>query len=155
MSWLFSQALVVEYSDRISWDGIQSAQLSVMPTQHKFWRNDKTMEFSRLSQFGLTCAVLTEGLGEELLTLYLADFHAKTLAQQEKAQVSTVLDQVCGPKWLELLVKYDLDLCSWRTHQCLFLMRSALRSDEALLHEKQLLVLVYRSVEPQVTHAVP
>lgn len=120
MSWLFSQALVVEYSDRISWDGIQSAQLSVMPTQHKFWRNDKTMEFSRLSQFGLTCAVLTEGLGEELLTLYLADFHAKTLAQQEKAQVSTVLDQVCGPKWLELLVKYDLDLCSWRTHQCLF-----------------------------------
>ena len=120
MSWLFSQALVVEYSDRISWDGEQCAQLNVKPTQHKFWRNDKMMEFSRLSQFGLTCSLLTENHGEELLTLYLADFHAKTLAQQEKVQVSTVLDQACGPKWLELLVKYDLDSCSWKTHQCLF-----------------------------------
>ena len=86
MSWLFSRALVEEYSDRISWDGIQSAQLNVMPTQHKFWRNDKMTDVSRLSQFGLTCAVLTEGLGEELLTLYLADFHAKTSALQVKAQ---------------------------------------------------------------------
>lgn len=120
MSWLFSQALVAEYSDRISWDGEQCAQLNVKLTQHKFWRNDKMMEFSRLSQFGLTCSLLTEDHGEELLTLYLEDFHARTLAQQEKAQVSTVLDQACGPKWLELLVKYDLDSCSWRTHQCLF-----------------------------------
>jgi hypothetical protein len=120
MSWLFSQALVAEYSDRISWDGEQCAQLNVKPTQHKFWRNDKMMEFSRLSQFGLTCSLLTENHGEELLTLYLADFHARTLAQQEKAQVSTVLDQACGPKWLELLVKYDLDSSSWKTHQCLF-----------------------------------
>ncbi len=120
MSWLFSQALVAEYSDRISWDGEQCAQLNVKPTQHKFWRNDKMMEFSRLSQFGLTCSLLTEDHGEELLTLYLADFHARTLVQQEKAQVSTVLDQACGPKWLELLVKYDLDSCSWKTHQCLF-----------------------------------
>ena len=120
MSWLFSQALVAEYSDRISWDGEQCAQLNVKPTPHKFWRNDKMMEFSRLSQFGLTCSLLTENHGEELLTLYLADFHARTLARQEKAQVLTVLDQACGPKWLELLVKYDLDSCSWRTHQCLF-----------------------------------
>lgn len=120
MSWLFSQALVAGYSDRISWDGEQCAQLNVKPTPHKFWRNDKMMEFSRLSQFGLTCSLLTENHGEELLMLYLADFHARTLAQQEKAQVSTVLDQACGLKWLELLVKYDLDSCSWRTHQCLF-----------------------------------
>ena len=25
-----------------------------------------------------------------------------------------------GQKWHELLVKYDLDTCSWKTHQCLF-----------------------------------
>src|SRR5687768_17477186 len=56
MSWLFSQALVEEYSAASCSDGEQSAQLNVMPTQHKFWRNDKTMEFSRLSQFGLTCS---------------------------------------------------------------------------------------------------
>lgn len=120
MSWLFSQALVAEYSDRISWDGTQSAQLNVMPTQHKFWRNDKTMEFSKLSQFGLTLQLLTENHGKELLTLYLADFHAKTLAQLEVARELVVLDQVYGQKWHELSVKYDLDTCLWKTHQCLF-----------------------------------
>ena len=42
------------------------------------------------------------------------------LARQENAQVSTVLDQACGPKWLELLVKFDLEKCGWKTHHCLF-----------------------------------
>ena len=120
MSWLFSQALVEEYSDRISWDGEQCAQLNVMHTPHKFWRNDKMMEFSRLSQFGLTYSLLTENHGEELLTLYLADFHARTLAQLGKEQELTVLDLDFGRRWHELLVKYDLDSCSWKTHQCLF-----------------------------------
>lgn len=120
MSWLFSQALVVEYSHHISWGCEQSAQLSVMPTQHKFWRNDKMMDFSRLSQFGLTCAVLTEDLGKELLTSYLEDFHARTLVQPAMVQESTETGQVCGQKWHELLVKYDLITCSWKTHQCLF-----------------------------------
>lgn len=120
MSWLFSQALVAEYSDRISWGGTQSAQLNVMPTQHKFWRNDKTMEFSRLSQFGLTLQLLTENHGKELLMLYLADFHAKTSVQPEKELELMVLDQGYGQKWHELSVKYDLNTCSWKTHQCLF-----------------------------------
>ena len=120
MSWLFSQALVAEYSDRISWDCEQSAQLNVMPTQHKFWRNDKMMEFSRLSQFGLTLQLLTEEHGQELLTLYLADFHAKTSVVREKVQGSMESVQVSGQKWHELLVKFDLDSCSWKTHQCLF-----------------------------------
>lgn len=120
MSWLFSQALVAEYSDRISWGGTQSAQLNVMPTQHKFWRNDKTMEFSRLSQFGLTLQLLTENHGGELLTLYLADFHAKTSVPQVKAQGSMESALCFGQKWHELSVKYDLNTCSWKTHQCLF-----------------------------------
>lgn len=120
MSWLFSQALVAEYSPRTSWGGEPSAQLNVMPTLHKFWRNDKTMEFCDLSRFGLTLQVLTASRGTELLTLYQADFHAKTLAPQAKAQVLTENVQDCGQKWLELSVKYDLDTCSWKTHQCLF-----------------------------------
>lgn len=120
MSWLFSQALVAEYSDRISWDGAQFAQLNVMPTQHKFWRNDKTMEFSRLSQFGLTLQLLTENHGEELLMLYLADFHARTSVPQVKAQGSMGSVLGFGQKWHELSVKYDRNTCSWKTHQCLF-----------------------------------
>lgn len=120
MSWLFSQALVAAHSDQISWVGIQSAQLNVMPTQHKFWRNDKMMEFSSLSRFGLTLQLLTEDLGEELLTLYLADFHAKTSARQVKASGSMESVQAYGQKWHELSVKYDQHSCSWKTHQCLW-----------------------------------
>ena len=50
--------------------------------------------------------------------LYLADFHAKTLAPQEKAQELTGSDQECGEKWLASFVKYDPDSSLWRTHQC-------------------------------------
>lgn len=120
MSWLFSQALVAEYSHHTSLDGEQYAQLNVMPTQHKFWRNDKMMEFSQLSQFGLTLQLLTENHGKELLTSYLEAFHVRTLVQQEKEQESTENVQGYGQKWHELLVKFDLDSCSWRTHHCLF-----------------------------------
>ncbi|RPE30826.1 hypothetical protein EC846_1527 [Acinetobacter sp. BIGb0102] len=120
MSWLFSQALVAEYSDRISWDVQQCAQLNVMPTPHKFWRNDKMMEFSRLSQFGLTLNLLTEDHGGELLMLYLADFHVRTSHLQEKAQGSMGNVQDFGQKWHELSVKFDLEKSGWKTHQCLF-----------------------------------
>lgn len=120
MSWLFSQALVAEYSDRISWDVQQCAQLNVMPTPHKFWRNDKMMEFSRLSQFGLTLNLLTEDHGAELLMLYLADFHVRTSHLQEKAQGSMGNVQDFGQKWHELSVKFDLEKSGWKTHQCLF-----------------------------------
>lgn len=74
MSWLFSQALVAEYSAATSLDGAPSAPLSVMPTPHRFWRNDKTMEPSQLSLFGLTCAVLTEDHGEALLMWFRGGF---------------------------------------------------------------------------------
>jgi hypothetical protein len=118
MSWLFSQALVEEYSAENFWDGEPFAQLNVMPTQAKFWRNDKTMEFSNLSRFGLTLQLLTESHGEALLTWYLADFHAKTSAQQEKAQALKANEAECGKKWHGLLAKYDPHTHSWKTAQC-------------------------------------
>ncbi|MDW5416804.1 hypothetical protein R6242_09530 [Iodobacter sp. CM08] len=120
MSWLFSQALVAEYSGVNCSDGALSAPLSVMPTPHKFWRNDKMMAASRLSQFGLTCVVLTDDRGKELLTSYLADSRAKIYPQRdlELELMGNGLDS--GEKWHELSVKYDLASSSWRTHQCLF-----------------------------------
>jgi hypothetical protein len=118
MSWLFSQVLVEEYSEANCLDGKPSVQLSVMPTPAKFWRNDKTMEFSNLSQFGLTSKLLTEQDGEELLTSYLEAFRAKTLAQQEKAQESKVSEAECGKKWHGLLAKLDLNTLLWKTAQC-------------------------------------
>ena len=68
MSWLFSQALVAAYSAATSWDGASSAPLSVMPTLHRFSRNDRMIEPSHLSRFGLMCAVLTANRGAALLT---------------------------------------------------------------------------------------
>lgn len=120
MSWLFSQALAEEFSVGTSLVGEQFAQLSVMPTPHKFSRNDKMMEFSDLSRFGLTCAVLTESLGKELLMSYLAGFHARTFQEPGKAQVSMGTDPDFGDKWQESSVRYDLDSSSWKTHLCLW-----------------------------------
>ena len=119
MSWLFSQALAEEYSEGTSLAGEQYAQLNVMPTPHKFSRNDKTMEFSDLSRFGLTCAVLTESHGEELLTSFLAGFHARTLARPVAAQESMVTNQAYGKKWQESSMRYDLNTSSWKTHRSL------------------------------------
>jgi site-specific DNA-cytosine methylase len=78
VSWLFSQALVEEYSAGTSLAGEPSSQLNVMPTQHKFWRNDKMMDSFDLSRFGLTLQLLTDAHGAELLTSFLAGFPAKT-----------------------------------------------------------------------------
>lgn len=114
MSWLFSQALAEEYSADTSLAGEQFAQLNVMPTPHKFSRNDRMMEFSSLSRFGLTCAVLTENHGEELLTSFLAGFRARTsvLTAMEPASMENAPDY--GLKWRESSVRYDLNSSAWK-----------------------------------------
>ena len=84
MSWLFSQALVEEYLGDTFLDGEQSALSSGKPIQQAYCAPDKMTGFSRLSRFGMMYKPLTENLGEELLMSYLAGFHARTLAQQER-----------------------------------------------------------------------
>jgi hypothetical protein len=118
MSWLFSQALVEEYSAGTSLAGEPFAQLSVTPTQHKFWRNDKTMEPSDLSRFGLTLRLLTAGHGVELLMSYLGAFPARTSASQGPARDSTASAADCGWKWPASFAKYDRGMHSWKTRQC-------------------------------------
>ena len=118
MSWLFSRALVEEYSAENCSDGAPSAPLSVMPTPHKFWHSGKTMDALSLSRFGLTCAVLTEDLGRELLTWFLGASRARTSAAPGKAQDSTARDRGFGAKWPGSLARFDRDSFSWRTPQC-------------------------------------
>ena len=117
MSWLFSQALVAEYSQATAWAGAPCAQLNVMPTQHKFWRNDKTVEPCDLSRFGLTCAALTEDRGADLLTWFREASRARTSASQAKAQASTEPAAECGPTWRGSLARFDRASSSWRTAQ--------------------------------------
>jgi hypothetical protein len=75
--------------------------------------------FSRLSRFGMTFAPLTEIRGEELLTLYLEGFRARTSVQQEREPELTESEAECGERWRGWLAKYDPGSCSWKTAQCL------------------------------------
>ena len=118
MSWLFSQALVEEYLGENCLDGEQSVQSNGNPTQLAYCAPDKMTAFSRLSRFGMTFKPLTENRGKELLTLYLAGFHAKTSQSQEMVTDLMESDQECGGKWHGLLAKFDQDTHLWRTVQC-------------------------------------
>ena len=118
MSWLYSQVLVEVFLGANSSDGEQSVQSNGNPTQQAYCAPDKMTDFSRLSRFGMTFKPLTESRGEELLTLYLAGFHAKTLVQQEKVTDLTEREAPCGSRWRGWLAKYDHSTCSWKTAQC-------------------------------------
>lgn len=108
---------VEEYSEESSLDGKPCAQWNVMPTQQGFWRNDKMMAFSRLSQFGVTLQLLTASRGEELLTSFLAAFPVKTSALQEAEKASAESEADCGKNLNGLLAKYDPDTHSLKTAQ--------------------------------------
>ena len=120
MSWLFSQALVEEFSEDISLDGEPCALWNGTPTQPPSWCNDRTMAACRVSRSGTTFKPLTDNHGEAVLMSYLEAFPARTSAPPEKAQESTERNPVCGDTWQELLVKYDPNSSSWRTHRCLW-----------------------------------
>ena len=61
--------------------------------------------------------VLEESRGEELLTLYREVFLVKTSASRVSKPVLKVKGVDSGQKWSELLAKYDLDMCLWKTSQ--------------------------------------
>ena len=121
MSWLFSRALVEEFSAATSSDGARSALSSGNPTPLAFLPNDKTTDFSRLSRFGMTFAPLTDSLGADVLTWFLAGFPARTSALQAREPAWTESDPASGEKWRGWLAKYDPDSSSWRTPQRSFI----------------------------------
>jgi hypothetical protein len=118
MSWLFSRALVVEYLGENFSDGEQSAPLNGNPTPQAYCAPDKMTAFSRLSRFGMTFKPLTASRGEELLTLYLAGFPARTSQLRGGGGDSMEKEAECGEKWRGSFTKYDPDTSLWRTHQC-------------------------------------
>lgn len=117
MSFIYSQALEAAFSEANCSDIDASAQLNESHTHKPSFWHDKTMEPSRLSRFGMTCAPLTESRGEELLTWFVADSHAKTSASQEAVPDWTAKGQGYGQKWLGLLGKYDPSTHSLKTAQ--------------------------------------
>ena len=117
MSWLFSRVLVEEFLEEHSSDGELCVPLKSMPTVQAFLHSAKTTKFSRLSRFGMTCALLTADLGEDLLTWFLEGFLVKTSARRGRAQESTESEAAFGVKWPASLARYDPVTRSWRTRQ--------------------------------------
>jgi hypothetical protein len=120
MSWHFLPELAAEYSEVICLDGDVYVQSNTTSTQGMCRSPDNETASCQSSQSGTMCEHSTQGHGEAWLTLYLADFRAKTSHPQERAQESKEHVQDSGKKWLGLSVKYDRDSHSWKTHQCLF-----------------------------------
>jgi hypothetical protein len=120
MSWLFSQALVAEYSADTSLDGALCALWSGMHMPRASWLPAKTTAACRLSRSGMTFKPLTDAHGADVLTSFLAGFPARTSVAPEKGLASTAKPPACGGTWRELLVKFDRASCSWKTHQCLW-----------------------------------
>jgi len=118
MSWLFSQALVEEYSQDTSSDGEPSVQSSGNPTQLAYLPPDRMTAFSRLSRFGMTFKLLTESLGQDVLTSFLEVFPVRTSQQQEVETAWKEKDPECGHTWLELLARFDPTTFMWKTPQC-------------------------------------
>ena len=128
MSWLYSQALVEEYLGDTYLDGEPYALSNGNRIQLAYLPQDKMTGFSRLSRFGMMFKPLTESRGEELLTLYLEDFRAKTSVQQDKEQELKENEAVCGSTWLESLEKSSQIMLSLKTPLCSALEDSVLSS---------------------------
>jgi hypothetical protein len=121
MSWLFSQALVAEYSAANSLDGAPSAPSNTTATPQAFLWRDKTTDAWKRFPSGLTCEPLTENRGEELLTWFREGFHAPTsVAVATRRKASRVKKAGFGERWRDLLMKYDRPMSLWRTHRSLF-----------------------------------
>ena len=100
MSWLFSRALVEEFSAATFWDGAPSAPLSTTHTPQAYLPAAKTTEFSRLSQFGMTFAPLTDALGAGVLTWFLAGFRVSpTPRQLAEETLRTISGRRCDGSW--------------------------------------------------------
>jgi len=100
MSWLFSQALVAEYSEATSLDGAQFAPLNTTHMRRVFLPSGKMTDFCRLSQYGMTFEHLTDARCEALLMSYLAGFHVKPLAPQlEGETLQKTSGRKCDGSW--------------------------------------------------------
>lgn len=120
MSWLFSRALAVAFSEATCSDGGQSAPLKLNPIPRAYCSPDRMTAYSRLSRFGMTYAPLTDDLGAALLTWYLEASRARTFQPQEKAPALTAPAPASGGKCTELSMRYDRNSHSWKTHLCLW-----------------------------------
>lgn len=100
MSWLCSRALVADFSPGMFSGGDRFVPSSSTHTPQAFLCSDRMTAFSRLSRFGMTFGPLTGGLGEAVLTSFLAGFHARPTPPQLRAgTLQTISGRKCDGSW--------------------------------------------------------
>lgn len=130
MVWIFSAAMVDACESLPSSPGpvagsspgssaatTPCAPSSGTPTPQAYSSDSKTLATYRRSRFGLTCAPLTAGRGEALLTAFLAAFPARTSAWPVPAPASTVSSRASGANSRAWFARWDPSGCEWRTAQ--------------------------------------
>ena len=120
MSWHYLQGQEVASWEGTSLDGAPSALLSLMPTPEACCLPASATACCHGSRFGTTCEPSTASPGQEPCMLCRGASHAKTLAQPANEQEFQEVDLGFGERWRELSVRFDRDLCSWRTHHSLW-----------------------------------
>jgi hypothetical protein len=114
VSWLYSRALVEEYS-QVS--GASFAPSNTTEPPPRYYSTDRTPDTSRRSRSGMTCAPLTDDHGAALLTWYREDSLARTSASQEEEPDWTANAPGCGESSPASFARFDPATCSWKTPQ--------------------------------------
>ena len=129
MSWLYSQALVAEYSRGSCSETPPSAPLNATEQPQAFSCDDRTRATFNHSRSGMTCGPLTAEHGAALLTWFLEASRAKTSALPAAATAWTESEADFGAKWRAWFAKWSPSSCEWRTPQCSLLEDSELFSE--------------------------
>jgi hypothetical protein len=95
----------------------QFAPLNGMKMQEINLSNDKKMDASQDSQYGMMCQHLTENLGTELQILCAEGSLVKTYPPQAKEKGLRENGLDFGQKWPESLAKWSQDSFLWKTRQ--------------------------------------
>ena len=113
MSFHYSRALVAAYSEASSADGEPSAPSKSIPTAALYCASDKMTEYSRLSRSGMILEPLTESLGENVLTWFLAGSHVNHTATPEN-NCTKKTQETCGQKQHTLFQMSCQSMFCWK-----------------------------------------
>jgi len=111
---------VEESSADISSGGKQSAPSKSRRTPGKSCSPDRPTELLNPSPSGTTSVLLTDALGEAIVTWFREDFLARMSARPEKVPVLTAKDQDSGARWRGSSVRCNPDGSGWKIAHCWF-----------------------------------
>ena len=117
MSWHFLPELEAEFLVESSVDSEPCAPLKSTPSVGRCCFDARWMDTYRASLSGMTSRPSTGGPGAGSLISLPEVFRVRTSALRDVEQVSAGSEAVSGARWPAPLVRYDRDMCSWKTAQ--------------------------------------